>query len=320
MAENPLETPETLAAAPPIAPAVPPPDKVAGTTPPAKPEAAPSEPQVSARAARLAELGFANVQSDDEAFDRLASAYQQQRDDFGAQLKSALEQVRQTAPPPASAADAAPDKWWNPPQVDLQLAARYRTPDGKWTDDAPPDVRAQVAAWERYRAQFAEKLLSNPKDALAPLLKESFAEFFDEHYGKLAAQQAHEQFFAKAYAENDWLFEKDPHSGKPRSDRLSAEGQRVNDLMIQAAREYGIADPVKQFQFVMKQRDLERAAAAARPTAEDARAEKQQQLLGRAGPGANRDASLKPSPAPPNKNLSPGQRLWQLMQREGVTG
>ncbi len=305
-----------LTATPPVIPAAPPVAKPAATPP----EAA---PQLSPRVAKLAEMGFENVQSDDEAFDRLASAYKQQRDEFGSQLKAALDEVRQTvhAPAPTAAPTAQPagDKWvWEPPQVDLQLASRYRTPDGKWTEDAPADVRSQVAALERYRAKFVENLLADPKVTLKPLLKETFAEFFDEQYGKLTAQQAEQQFFDKAYAENDWLFEKDPHSGKPRTDRLSAEGQRVNDLMIQAAREYGIADPIKQFQFVMKQRDLEQAAAAAKPTAEAARTEKQQQLLGRAAPGANRDASLKPSPAPANKNLSPGQRLWQLMQREGV--
>lgn len=291
--------------------------------PPESPPVAPQADDTPPLVKKLAELGFENVTSTEEGVERLISAYKQQQEQFGQQLKDTIAEVRASFAQPATSTPEAPDakQWWNPPQADLAAASRYRTPDGGWKPETPPDLRQQVEALERYKATFADRLLTDPKSALAPLLEEKFQEFFEQKFGQITAAQREEQFFAKAYAENDWLFEKDPHSGRSTR-KLSAEGQRFNELFLEAQDEYGVADPIKAFGFALKLREVERGASANKTvTHEQAAAEnerRKKELITRAAPGADRGASLQPGPTPKNRNLSPGQRLAQNLQREGV--
>jgi hypothetical protein len=295
-------------------------------TPPAAQESTqPAAENTSPVLQKLAELGFENVGSEQDGIERLITAYKQQREQFGSQIKEALSELRSTVAPPPQPVEQPGQTWWNPPAVDLNLANRFRTPDGQWKDGTPAEIRQQVEAYEAYRTNFANKFLENPKDALRPAVQEMFEEFFDQKYGQLNAQQREQQFFDKAFAENQWLFEKDPTTGRVNQQKLTPEGQRFNELMVHAYEEFGVRDRTKQFEFAMRMRAAEKAASAAKaPTPEQAAAtndQRKQDFLNRAAPALNRNGSLpQPGATPPrNRNLTPGQKLKQQMQLDGAS-
>lgn len=290
------------------------------TPPPAAPETPPVNPKLQA----LAELGFADVKDESEGFERLVAAHRQMKDQFSAQLTAAIEQVRAQVRPSdlqtSQPATPSAKKFFDPPSVDVSLVQQYRQPDGTWKEGTPADIRTQAEARERYIQGFAQKLVTDPEGALAPLLEQKFSEFFDRRYGQLSQEQQEQQFFGKALSDNgDWLFVKDAVSGRP-TQKLSPEGERFNELMVEAHDQYGIGSRIKQFEYAMKVRGFEKANRAVPADANAARAEQQQKLLGRATPTTNRDGTLPAAPSVRNKNLSPGQKLWQQLQRDGVAG
>ncbi len=274
---------------------------------------------------RATKLGFENVANDEEAFDRLAAAYQQQEEKFSSQIKQVLDEVRyQSQPQPEPAPATGQTRWWNPPKADLAAAAHYRTAEG-WKPETPPDLRRQVEELERYRDNFARSFVSDPESALAPLLEQKVKEIVAQQYGQLTAKQQFEQELNA----NPWLWEKDPYSGQPTR-KLSAEGQKFNELMAsvedritKATR--GVA-PDKQEAFALAM-DLYKAnQAASKATqmtpekAQEINAEKKAGLLGVAAPTGNRGAALPApgQPARPNRNLTPGQLLAQTMHANGT--
>lgn len=300
--------------------------KPADQAPP--PDAAPAAPPVTQPAdntppvlKKLQELGFENVATVEEGLERLTSAYAQQRDQFGSQLKEAIAEVRAEFGRPATSADTAPKaSWWSPPQADLATASRYRQPNGEWKPETPADVRAQVENLERYRAEFANKLLTDPAATLAPLLEEKFEQFFSQKFGQVTAAQQEQQFFERALSENDWLFEKDPINGKPNRAKLTPEGQRFDEIMV-AYQTKGMSKR-DAFEEALRIRGYEKLASSAKqPTADQARdinAQRKQEVLDRAAPPVNRGGSLPQNTTVRNRNLSPGQRFVQNAQAAGV--
>ena len=274
---------------------------------------------------KLAALGFENLKDDAEATDRLIQAFQEQKtqnETLGDQVRQALYELR-ASQQPQQAAPSQPSGWWNPPAVDQHLVAQYRTADG-WKPETPPQVRQAYEAREAHKAKFANDLLENPKNALLPLLQEVFSESFDQQYGQLTAEQQYQQ----SLTANDWLWEKDPHSGR-QTRRLSKEGQQFSDAM--AVNEERIkrstgrsADKATVFEMTLEVWEARKAAfAAAKITPEQAaaaNAEKKAGLLGAAAPALNRSGSLpQPGTNPPsNRNLSAGQKLKQLMDANGT--
>ncbi|HZN34473.1 MAG TPA: hypothetical protein VFB80_11665, partial [Pirellulaceae bacterium] len=204
-------------------------------TPPAAPPNAGAPPAAPAtppnpRLAKLAALGFENVKDEGEALDRLYDAHVQMKDQFGQQLQQTLEQVRAQVQPPAAPEAGQRPKFFDPPKVDLAVVAQYREADGNWKENTPAEVKNAALAYQGYVEAFGRKLLTDPEATLAPLIERIAARVAEERYGQATAQQQEAQFFERAYAENEWLFEKSPHTGRVDRQRLSAEGQRFNDL------------------------------------------------------------------------------------------
>src|SRR6478735_1049484 len=101
MAEvNPALTPETPTEAAPVESTLTPGQKAVA------PETQVAEPVVSPRIAKLKELGFENIASEDEAFDRIVSAFQNTKNEFGSQLQAALAELKQTPAQPTTTAPA----------------------------------------------------------------------------------------------------------------------------------------------------------------------------------------------------------------------
>ena len=283
---------------------------------------------VSPRIQALSELGFENVTDEGEAFDRLVMAYKSKDDQFAAQLREALEQVRAQAPAAAQpATPAATKKWFDPPPVDLSLVQQYRQQDGTWKAETPADIKAQAEARLRYIETFANRLVTDPEGTLQPFVEEKFNQFFEQRFGQLTAEQQEQQFFTKALAENDWIFEKDPLTKRPVAGKLTPEGARFNELMVQAHDEFGIGSRTKQFEFALRMREMEKFTSRAKqPTAAEAAAlaeQKKRELLAKGGGQPNRTGSL---PAPgenrvtqKNANLRFGQKLLQNLRTNGVS-
>lgn len=295
---------------PPTPPADPTPPVTTATTPPPEQTTPPSK-----FVERLTKLGFESVASDEDAFDRLASAFEQERQQHADQIKQIVEEVRGQVPPQTPPQPGEKPRWWNPPQADLNVAARYRTPDGNWKPETPHDVRQSVEALEAYRNQFASKLVADPEAALAPLLEQKFEEYFERKYGQVTAEQQEKQFFERLTTEHDWLWDKDPISKRPTRN-LSAEGKRFNELMIEGAERFGISSRTKQFEYAMERRAAEQAASRqiTPEQAREANDKHKADLLGRFAPPANRGGSLPPGKPATNKNLSFGQRVLQNLQ------
>ena len=299
-------------------PESPPPAEATTPVAPAVESQQPPPPAVSPIIAKLAERGFENV-TEAEAFDRLLSAYDQ-RSQVAEQVKAALAELKQTPQPQPQQTQASGQGWWSPPQVDEAMVARYRTADG-WKDGTPAEIRQQAEALEAYRERFARDLVAKPKDALQPLVKELFQEFFKEQYGQIEAQRQEQQFFQKVDQEHgDWIWAKDPHTGR-RTDRLTEEGAQFNNQMVEF--ENAGLPKAKAFETALKIRNAEKAAAAQRQTPAQAAAtndQKKQELLNRAAPGLNRAGSLPaPGATPPrNSNLRFGQKVLQQMQLNGA--
>ena len=272
---------------------------------------------------KLQELGFENVASVEEGLERLAGAYAQQREQFGTQLREAIAEVRASFT--ATSTEQPKASWWSPPQADLATASRYRQPDGTWKPETPADVRQKVEELERYRADFANRLLTDPAATLSPLFEEKFDQFFSQKFGQVTAQQQEQQFFEKALTENEWLFEKDPITGRQNRAKLTQEGERFNEIMagLEVNEDGSRAlSKTKAFQVAMQLRAMEKLTSAAKtPTSDQAREineRKKQEVIDRAAPPVNRSGSLPPNTKVPNRNLSPGQRFVQNAQAAGV--
>lgn len=271
-------------------------------------------PKVSPRIEKLTKLGFENLETEDQAFDRLASAYEQQRT-IAEQVKQALAELKQAPQPEPQQTQASGAGWWNPPAADEATIANYRTADG-WKEGTPAEVRQQGEALQAYRERFARDLVAKPKEALMPLLKEAFGEFFQQQYGQITAAQQEQQFFTRVDAEHgEWLWQKDPHSGR-QTRQLTEEGTRFHEQMVEL-QESGLPR-TKAFEVALKIRNAERAATA-KPTPQQVAAtneQTKQDFLRRQVPGPNRNGSLPASGTTPprNRNLSFGQLAEQQFQ------
>jgi hypothetical protein len=310
--------------------------KVAAELADTQPETAAVEapPVVSPRIEKLKALGFENVASEDEAFERLVTAYQNTKNEFGSQLQAALAELKQTAaqPPEAPVAPVAPvapdaraGKWqWAPPAVDPQLLAFYRTADG-WKPETPAEIKHAAEARQRYFDSFATKFVSDPAAALEPLLEDKFNAYFDQRFERISAQQQAQTFQQKLFTDNPWLFESNPVSAKPNFQALSSDGKLIDQYMKEAQSRG--ADYELAWEFAVGKHAAAKAALTNKQTttaqaAVEVNGQKKQEMLNRAGGTPNRTGSLPLASDSRttqwNRNLTPGQRAIQLATKNGV--
>jgi hypothetical protein len=288
-------------------------------------QAAPETPTLSPRVQKLVEeFGFENIKDEGEALERLTAYTQNLKNEFGSQLQSAIEQVKQTTPQPTTQAqEAQGDSWWNPPQYDQSLVAKYRQADGSWKPETPADVRQQADAAQAYYDRWASDLVHRPHEVLPKLIRQEAEKIVRELHGQTQQQQQLTQFQQRVFTENKWLFEPDPVTGQP-SQKLSVEGELI-DRYMREAQQRG-ADYEFAWDYAFTKHQAAKAAAQAKQTAqtktaEEINAEKKAELLRRSAPGLNRGASL-PTPSETrtsqrNPNLTPGQRAMQIRNRNG---
>jgi hypothetical protein len=293
--------------------------------------------QAKSLAERLkSEFGFEGVEDDAQATERLVAAYKQQQEElaktkneFGAQIESLINEVRASKTPEVTVESKGQQagEWnWNPPQVDLQLAAKYKTADG-WKPETPADLRQAFEARENFRATFADRFMNDPEAALGALIDKRAKEIVQQTFGQVQTEQQQQSAYSQLLQENAWVFENDPISGKP-SNKLSVQGQRVNDLTAEIlAQPYGAhMSQADVLRMAIERFELEKFRSSTTrqtqsQTAQELAAQKKQELVNRAAPGlATRNGSIPTATETrsQNRNLTPGQKVVQRMQRNGV--
>ena len=131
-------------------------------------------------------------------------------------------ELQQQAQQPQQAPPQTPPqakKWWNPPEV-KDSYKRYLTKDEQGRDvihpDAPYDAKLALTEWQNYRADFAQKFLSNPEEALGPMVAELAQKQAQEIIQEQLATRDREAFVDTFEKENaDWLYDQEGGSVSP---------------------------------------------------------------------------------------------------------
>ena len=131
---------------------------------------------------------------------------------------------------------------------------RYMTRDENGREiispDAPLDARAALQDYMEYRANFAQKFLDNPQQALGPMVEKIAVERAQQIIDERFSQMQNDTLVSGIERENkDWLYDKNGN--------VSAEGLAVQKY-IQDAKALGINGPQARWDYAtrMVERDL----------------------------------------------------------------
>jgi hypothetical protein len=177
------------------------------------------------------------------------------------QNREAYEQWRasqsQPAPQVASQAErpVTPQEsdWWNPPKLkDSHKRYMIRDEQGREviSPDAPMDARAALEDYMSYRANFAQKFLDNPQEALGPMVEKIAMERAQSIVEAKVQRMEDENYVKTLEQENkDWLFDE---NGNVSSEGLLAQ------KYIADAKAFGITGAKARWDFATKmvERDL----------------------------------------------------------------
>ena len=137
------------------------------------------------------------------------SQYMQHASDFA----KYMEQQRSQAAPAPTQDDPWHKKYWNPPEFN-QGWERLITQDVNGNllpaPGAPPDIVPKYLAYRQFRAEQADKFMSNPYEFMAPaiqhLARQEAEKLVEERMKRQSEQQSSLQFVQE---QSNWLYEKD---------------------------------------------------------------------------------------------------------------
>ena len=254
-----------------------------------------------------------------------AQEYLQNRQAFSEWQRSQAEAKHKEANP-------EPPKWWNPPQVkDTWKGFIVRDEQGNEVIDpnAPLEAQAALREYQAYTADFARKLVTDPENALKPLVEQVATQKAQE-----LVQQQLGQFQEQGYVNSleeqnrDWLYDEQGNE--------TPEGQAIRSYIDQA-RQIGIQGPQARWKYAtgMLQRDLlemrysqmQQAAQVrqeppsppppAQPPVDPVAQQNMQFLRERATRTPNRSAGAT-EPRAPSQRMSFEERLRGQLQQDGV--
>lgn len=161
-----------------------------------------------------------------------ASEYLTNRENYQRWVESQRQQPAQQAAPQPKAEEPG---WWNPPKVnDAYKQYLVRDQNGREViaDGAPLDAQHQLAAYQAYKADFAQRFLNDPQGALGPMIEKIVASRAQEIAESQLSGFKEESLVQQIEAENrDWLYDK--------TGNVSREGLLVQKF-IEDARSLGI--------------------------------------------------------------------------------
>lgn len=246
--------------------------------------------------------------------------------------------VRQQAPQAQQAPQqqAKQQSWWNPPEV-RESYKQYLVKDENGREvidpNAPLDAKHALYEYQKYKADFAQKFLTDPQAAIGPMVEKVATERAREIVEAQLREASEVGYVQNLDQQNrDWLYNQD---GTP-----TREGLMIQNY-IQAAAKRGIRSPQERWEFAcdMVERDLlrevneQRAGQAQRAQFEQAMPPAQSPA--QAPPAQNqaetdmnylrREASRNPSrsgppsdPRIPQGPMTFEQRLRQKLAPDGV--
>lgn len=224
---------------------------------------------------RLVELGFEDLQDDNEAQQRLLEAYAQQTAEqryYQEQLQLLQYQMRNMMaqqgqqPQQTQQTQNKPEPFYNPPQLDVAAATKYiagRDEKGKiqWQEGTPPQIIDQYNAREEYYTRHAERLVKNWDQVEASLEERILAkaqEMFEKNLETRAKQTETESYVNQQIREHESVLYQinpvtkqvrlDPATGNPM---LSEAGVRLNGILSELEQS-GMTDPVSCWKYGMQ--------------------------------------------------------------------
>jgi hypothetical protein len=179
-----------------------------------------------------------------------AQEYLQHRPEFD---KWRAAQQQATVAPPTAAPAPKENPFWNPPQL-RDAYKRYIVKDENGRDtispDAPLDAKHAITEFFQYKQDFADRFLSNPEEALAPLLSKYASEQAQQIVQERLEEAGRQQYVQTLEQSNkDWLYDKNGN--------VSKEGEAARTY-IEQAKAMGISTPEARWDFALKmvERDL----------------------------------------------------------------
>jgi hypothetical protein len=174
----------------------------------------------------------------------VAQEYLTHRESYQKWLES--QRAPQQQQPQQQQVEAA-KKWWNPPEV-KESHRRYLVKDEQGRDtispDAPFDARASLSDWLAYRADFAQRFLTNPEEALGPMVAELAQKQAMELVEKTMETRDNESYVSDFLTQNaDWL--QDPNTGS-----VTPAGLLFHN-MVEQAKSQGITSPRARVEFAV---------------------------------------------------------------------
>jgi hypothetical protein len=166
-----------------------------------------------------------------------------------------LASRNQPAPQPQAQQPQQPaeEKWWNPPEL-RDAYKRYIVKDENGRDaihpDTPLDARHAINEHFAYKQQFADKFLTNPEEALAPMVARLAQQQAEQIVSSKLEHAGRVQYVSNLEEQNrDWLFD--------QSGNVSPEGEAARNY-IEQAKSLGIASPEQRWDFALQmvERDL----------------------------------------------------------------
>jgi hypothetical protein len=175
--------------------------------------------------------------------------FQQHREAFQQWLAS-QQQQRQPVAPQAQ----QQKKWWNPPEV-RESFKQYLVKDENGREivspDAPLDAKHALYEYQKYKADFAQRFLTDPEGALGPMVEDKAQQIAQRIVQEQFAEVQQSQFVDSLEEEHRaWLYAEDGKT--PTEEGLAAE------RYITEAAEMGIRSPKARWEYASKmvERDL----------------------------------------------------------------
>ena len=158
-------------------------------------------------------------------------------------------------PAVAPAAKEEPKGWWQPPQL-RDAYKRYIVKDENGRDaihpDTPLDAKHAISEYFQYRQDFAEKFLTNPEEALSPMVTRLAQQQAEQIVTQQLQEAGRKQYVQTLEEQNkDWLY------ADFQNRVVSKEGEAARKYIEHAAR-IGISDPEARWQYALErvERDL----------------------------------------------------------------
>ena len=171
-----------------------------------------------------------------QAFD----AWRQQQ----AQMQQPVQQAPQEPEQP---------RWWNPPEIrESYKQSLIKDENGREVihPDAPLDAKHSLYEYQKYKADFAQKFLANPEEAIGPMVDEVASKRAEQLVQQHMNTYQQEQWVSGLEQENkDWLYDE---NGQPTEEGLAAKNY------IEQLGQLGVEDHKQKWELTQKliERDL----------------------------------------------------------------